>query len=101
MEDGVADFERDERRRRHHHQELGPALLQINADTFGAEHERGEERDQSRHLKQPARDHILQSVQEIKHRLAVRHHQFAIHPIGNGIQPARPAVQKEKRNPDS
>ncbi len=87
--------------RRHYHQQLRPALLKIDAGPFGAENHCVEEGHQPGHPQKTARDDILQPVQEVENGTAVHEHQLAIHPIRDVIEPARPAVQKEQRNPNA
>ena len=97
----MMNLERNQRRGREDHEKFRPALLQINARPFGEQNRRIKERDQAGDPQLPARDHVLQPIEQIERRPAVHERQFIARPVADFLQPLRAAVQKKQRNSDT
>jgi len=89
----MPDLERDQGCSRGDHQELGPALLQVDADSLGQKHcaiKQGEETGSSQGAA-PGHD-FLKFVQQKNNRPGVMEQQLVFCPIGNLIEPGRPSI---------
>src|ERR1700730_16454356 len=92
----VSQFERNQRRSREDYQELGPALLQVNADTLGEEDRRIEKRQETGNAQLSVGQHSLHFVQEVEHDLAMSEKDLFVGPIGKRVEPKGAAIQDEK-----
>ena len=88
----------DKRRRRKDHKELCPALLHVNADSFGKKNSRVKKRQKTCGPQRAPCEHGLQFVEEVGHSLAVFQQDFVRNPIRRRIHPAGPCVEKKQRN---
>src|SRR5262249_7954165 len=80
------------------HKQLGPALLNVNADPFSKKNRRIKQRQKTSRPQPAVCKHRLQLVEQEGHRLAMLQQNFVGSPIRQGIDPASPRVQKKQRN---
>src|SRR5438477_1369750 len=93
----VPDFQRNQGRGGENHQKLGPSFLHVNADAFGKQYRAIKKRQDSGRAQRAARKRVLQLVQQKNYIFAVMQEQLVVRPIGNLIEPNRPAIEEEKR----
>src|SRR5204863_8945362 len=83
-------------RRCKYHKQFRPALLQVNADSFGKKYRRVKKRQKTRGTQRPTGEHGLQFIQQIIHCLTVFQQDFVSGPGRQGIHPATPRVQEKQ-----
>src|SRR6266404_840012 len=98
MMPSVAYFEGDEGRGRKYHQEFRPALLHVNANSFGKKNCRVKKRQKPRRTQRASGKHRLQFVEQIIHSPAVFQQDFVSGPVRQSIHPAGTHVQEKQRN---
>ena len=94
----MPNFDWNQRCGRENHEELRPALLHVNADSFGEKNCRIKKRQKTCGPQGAAGEHGLQFVEQIGNRLAMFQQNFVSGPIRQGIDPAGPRVEKKQRN---
>src|SRR6266487_5793557 len=98
MMPNVTYLEGNQGRCRKYHEQFRPALLHVNADSFGKKYRRVKKRQKTRGTQRPAGEHGLQFIQQIIHCLAVFQQDFVSGPVRQGIHPAGPRVEEKQRN---
>src|SRR5439155_18839604 len=93
----VAHLDRNECASCEYHQQLSPALLQINADTFGKENCRVKQRQKTCRAQRAACQHRLEFVEQEMDGFAVLQKEFVSGPVRNpsGAQQSRPFRSEE------
>ena len=94
-------LQRNERSGGENHEQFSPAFLQIDSYPFGKENAGIEKCEQGRSAETPAFDHVLKLVQQINNWPAMQEEKFVARPIRDGIEPARPAINKEQRKTEN
>src|ERR1043166_8209999 len=97
MAPDVPRFYRNQSRRCENHEKFRPALLHVNADSFGKENATIEERQKSSRPQSTAGQHLRQFVQQKGNRLPVLEKKLITVQIANGVNPCHMIVEKEQR----
>src|SRR6266508_2094733 len=83
---------------RKYHEQFRPALLHVNADSFGKKYRRVKKRQKTRGTQRIACENGLQFVEQIRHSLAVLQQDFISGPVRQSIHPPGTRVQEKQRN---